>query len=177
MASTERGGTARPVPAGSLLLRHIRKLATFTEQGEIDDAAIFIESNVVVWVGLDADLPGEHAAADLVLDMSLHVVIPGGLHYTLPPSAAPNLTLFFPRILVPYGPEIFPGSLVAFQPFPLRLVYMVPWMAKGAARPPYFTAGHSLISLWCYAGLINTHHHMFQVRVHPLSPWHSSGAQ
>ena len=80
MASTDRGGTARTVPSGTVLLRHIRKLATFTAQGEIDDAAIHIAANVIVWVGADADLPVEHATADEELDLSLHVVIPGALH-------------------------------------------------------------------------------------------------
>ena len=66
------------MPAGTLLLRHIRKLATFTDQGEIDDAAVYIKGNVIVWVGPDAELPSEHTHADTALELQQHVVIPGG---------------------------------------------------------------------------------------------------
>ena len=82
MAPSPRGGTARPVPSGTLLLRHIRKLATFTDQGEIDDAAIFIDANVIAWIGRDTDLPPEFASADEAMDLSHHVVIPGELSRT-----------------------------------------------------------------------------------------------
>ena len=56
---------------------HMRRLATFTEQGELDDAAIFVRGNVVEWVGRDAELPAALSAADAVLELRDHVMIPG----------------------------------------------------------------------------------------------------
>lgn len=117
MASPERGGTARPVPSASLLLRNIRKLATFTEQGEIDGAAIYIESNIIVWVGSDLELPSEYATADEVLDLSVHVVIPGAAHFDLPLSVRPPL----PRAVASPVP-----SLVSLGTGPLALPRKVP---------------------------------------------------
>ncbi len=54
-----------------------RRLATFTDQGEIDDAAVFVRGNVVEWVGRDADLPAPLSDADAVLELHDHVMIPG----------------------------------------------------------------------------------------------------
>ena len=54
-----------------------RRLATFTEQGEINDAAVFVRGNAVEWVGRDADLPAPLSEADTVLELRDHVMIPG----------------------------------------------------------------------------------------------------
>ena len=55
----------------------MRRLATFTAQGELDDAAIFVRGNVVEWVGRDAELPAALSKADTVLELRDHVMIPG----------------------------------------------------------------------------------------------------
>ena len=72
-----RAGTVRPVPTGTILLKHIQLLATHTELGEISDAAVYVEGNVIKWVGVTADLPADSQTADLVLDMKHRVVMPG----------------------------------------------------------------------------------------------------
>ena len=56
---------------------HTLRLATFTEQGELDDAAIFVRGNVIEWVGRDAELPSALSTADTVLELRDHVMIPG----------------------------------------------------------------------------------------------------
>ncbi len=72
-----RAGTVRPVPTGTILLQHIQLLATHAELGEISDAAVYVEGNVIKWVGVTADLPADSQTADLVLDMKHRVVMPG----------------------------------------------------------------------------------------------------
>ena len=73
-----RAGTARPVPTGSILLKHIQLLATHSSDlGEISDAAVYIKGNVIRWVGVTAELPADSQTADLVLDMKYRVVMPG----------------------------------------------------------------------------------------------------
>jgi imidazolonepropionase-like amidohydrolase len=73
-----RAGTARPIPTGTLLLTRIRSLATFNYSlGEITGAAVYVEGNVIKWVGKMENLPAELTTADRVLDMSAHVVLPG----------------------------------------------------------------------------------------------------
>lgn len=65
----------------TLLLRGIRRLATMNESlGEIDDAAVFIQGNVINWVGKDNEIPAEIvllAKAGDVIDCSDRIVIPG----------------------------------------------------------------------------------------------------
>ena len=47
-----RAGKARPVPTRSLLVRDIQILATLDpELGDIRNAAIYVEGNVIKWVG------------------------------------------------------------------------------------------------------------------------------
>ena len=76
--SMGRAGTVRPVPKGTILLKHIQLLATHTADcGEISDAAVYIKGNVISWVGATADLPADNHTADLVLDMKHRVVMPG----------------------------------------------------------------------------------------------------
>lgn len=76
--SRDRAGVPRPVPCGSLLLKHIKHLATMNKElGEIADAAIYVEANVVRWVGKTSELPAEHAVADTVIDGRGLVVLPG----------------------------------------------------------------------------------------------------
>lgn len=94
-----RAGTPRSVPTGTLLLRHIQLLATFSrELGDIAgmtaslpskpvttlgtgccfaDAAIYVKANVIHWVGKTDELPQGLQKADVVQDMSNRVVIPG----------------------------------------------------------------------------------------------------
>jgi 8-oxoguanine deaminase len=73
-----RAGTARPVPTGSILLKHIQLLATHSSDlGEISDAAVYIKGNMIQWVGPTAELPADSQMADLVLDMKYRVVMPG----------------------------------------------------------------------------------------------------
>ena len=45
--------------------------------GQIRDAAIHIKGGVIAWVGPTKDLPQELTAADSVLSLADHVVIPG----------------------------------------------------------------------------------------------------
>ncbi len=73
-----RAGTARRVPTGTILLKHIQLLATHNaELGEISDAAVYVKGNVIDWVGATGDLPADSQTADLVLDMKHRVVMPG----------------------------------------------------------------------------------------------------
>lgn len=65
------------------------RLATFTEQGELSDAAVFVRDNVIEWVGRDAELPPALSTADTVLELRDHVMIPG---MRCPPS-----TIVFPE--------------------------------------------------------------------------------
>lgn len=78
MTAAPRAGVARAVPKTTLLAKHIQKLLTLNKDlGELDDAAIYVQGNVVQWVGATADLPKEYQAADEVLDLSDRVVMPG----------------------------------------------------------------------------------------------------
>ena len=73
-----RAGTVRPVPTGTILLKNIQLLSTHSaDLGEISDAAVYVEGNVIKWVGPTADLPASSQTADLVLDMKHRVVMPG----------------------------------------------------------------------------------------------------
>ena len=79
-----RGGTARPVPTTTLLLRNIQRLVTLSaDLGEIDDAAVFVRGNVIQWVGTTADLPEEFSEADTVLVMQNRVVLPGNPYHPI----------------------------------------------------------------------------------------------
>ncbi|PKU25463.1 8-oxoguanine deaminase [Telmatospirillum siberiense] len=60
----------------TLLVKNIARLATFDDEGrEIADGAILVRDNVVEAVGTTDELAGR--AADRVLDLSDHVVLPG----------------------------------------------------------------------------------------------------
>ena len=73
-----RAGSARPVPSRSLLVRDIQVLATLdAELGDIRDAAIYVQGNVIRWVGKSADLPEELSSADEVISLPDRVLIPG----------------------------------------------------------------------------------------------------
>lgn len=62
----------------TLLLKHIYYLCTQDVTiGDLRDAAVRVESNVVTWVGRTQDLPAELQAADTVLELRDSVVIPG----------------------------------------------------------------------------------------------------
>lgn len=56
----------------------IGRLATFSEfYGEIDDAAIYVQGNVIQWVGQTSLLPEQYQNADEVISLPDRVVIPG----------------------------------------------------------------------------------------------------
>ncbi|EFN55990.1 hypothetical protein CHLNCDRAFT_145361 [Chlorella variabilis] len=57
----QRGGEKRPVKAGTTLYRNATVIATFTEQADVKDGAIYVDGNVIKWV----------------VDCSDKVIIPG----------------------------------------------------------------------------------------------------
>ena len=72
-----RSGKPRSPASDSILLNHIGHLATMNDKlGEIEDAAVFVKSGVVKWVGKAKDLPSS-VKADTAIDMQDRVVIPG----------------------------------------------------------------------------------------------------
>ena len=76
--TASRAGTPRATAQTTLLAKNIQRLLTLNSKlGEIDDAAIYVKANIVQWVGTTADLPEEYKSADVVLDLSSRVVIPG----------------------------------------------------------------------------------------------------
>ena len=78
MSSLSKAGAARLVPTRSLLVRDIQLLATLdTELGDIRDAAIYIEGNVIKWVGASTQLTQLHQNAEETISLSNRVVIPG----------------------------------------------------------------------------------------------------
>ena len=85
----------------TLLLKHARLLITMDDAGTTyRDGAIFVENNVIRWVGNSADLPLKYQSADTVLDATDKVVLPGlinthhHLYQTLTRALAPNDGLF-----------------------------------------------------------------------------------
>ena len=53
-------------------------IATFDDSlGEIENGAIFVEANVIKWVGKTEELPTEYSQADCELDLANRVIIPG----------------------------------------------------------------------------------------------------
>lgn len=78
MSTTSRAGHGRPVPSRSLLVRDIQVLATLDpELGDIRDAAIYVEGNVIRWVGASGDVPKDYSTADETVSLPDRVVIPG----------------------------------------------------------------------------------------------------
>ena len=72
-----RAGSVRPVPSSSLLVRDIQILATLdTDLGDIRDAAVYVEGNVIKWVGASVDLPKD-ISADETISLPNRVLIPG----------------------------------------------------------------------------------------------------
>ena len=70
-------GSPRSVPSRSLLIRDIQILATLDAGlGDIRDAAIYVEGNVIKWVGASADIPKE-MKADETIGLPDRVLIPG----------------------------------------------------------------------------------------------------
>ena len=73
-----KGGQARPVPGKTTLLKDIQLLATLDSSlGDISDAAIFVDGNVIKWVGPTQDVPKDFASASEVICLPDRVVIPG----------------------------------------------------------------------------------------------------
>ena len=72
-----RAGSVRSVPSRSLLVRDIQILATLdTDLGDIRDAAVYVEGNVIKWVGASVDLPKDISADDTI-SLPNRVLIPG----------------------------------------------------------------------------------------------------
>ena len=72
-----RAGSPRPVPSRSLLVRDIQILATLDAGlGDIREAAIYVEDNVIKWVGASADIPKDTTADDTI-SFPNRVLIPG----------------------------------------------------------------------------------------------------
>lgn len=72
-----RAGTARSVPSRSLLVRDIQILATLDpDLGDIKDAAVYVEGNIIKWVGASVDLP-KSISADETICLPDRVLIPG----------------------------------------------------------------------------------------------------
>ena len=104
-----RAGTVRQVPSGTILLKHIQLLATHNaDLGEISDAAVYVEGNVIKWVGVTADLPSSSQTADLVLDMKHRVVMPGLVnshHHSETPLAMHTSVTSAASCSYPYRPQ------------------------------------------------------------------------
>ena len=59
-------------------LQNVECIATFDDSlGEIKNGAIYVEANVITWVGKTAELPKQYSNADCELDLSNRVMIPG----------------------------------------------------------------------------------------------------
>ena len=59
------------------LPQDIGTLATFSELGDIQDAAVYSQGSSIEWVGRTCDLPERYQAADTVLSLPDRVVLPG----------------------------------------------------------------------------------------------------
>lgn len=72
-----RAGVPRPVPTETVVYADIFALETLSDEiGEVRDAAIAVEGNVIAWVGKTSDLPDKYASARRV-SLENQVVIPG----------------------------------------------------------------------------------------------------
>ena len=72
-----RAGSVRPVPSRSLLIKSVQILATLdTDLGDIRDAAVYVEGNVIKWVGASSDIP-KGISADETISLPNRVLIPG----------------------------------------------------------------------------------------------------
>ena len=58
-------------------MQDIATLATLSDQGDFQDAAVYISGSSIEWVGRTADLPETYQHADTVLSLADHVVVPG----------------------------------------------------------------------------------------------------
>ena len=73
-----RAGSAALTSTSSVLLRDIQLLATLNDEyGDIADAAIYLQGNVIRWVGKTSAIPDQLQKADTVLSLPDRVVIPG----------------------------------------------------------------------------------------------------
>ena len=85
----------------SLLIKHARLLITMDDAGNsYADGAIFVQDNVIQWVGKSAEIPPQYKTADTILNATDKVVLPGlvnthhHLYQTLTRALAPNSGLF-----------------------------------------------------------------------------------
>jgi predicted amidohydrolase YtcJ len=61
-----------------MLLQHIDHLWTADDTlGEIADAAVVVQDNVIVWVGDSCDIPDQYLTDTQQIDLSGHIVTPG----------------------------------------------------------------------------------------------------
>ena len=61
-----------------VLVQNVTVLETLNKDiGQIRDAAVYVKGGVIAWVGPTRDLPQDLTAADTILSLSDHVVIPG----------------------------------------------------------------------------------------------------
>ena len=61
-----------------VLVQNVTVLETLNKGiGQIRDAAVYVKGGVIAWVGPTRDLPQDLTAADTILSLSDHVVIPG----------------------------------------------------------------------------------------------------
>jgi cytosine/adenosine deaminase-related metal-dependent hydrolase len=62
----------------TLLLRDIKQLITMDPQlGDISNAAVFVEDNLIAWVGQSSSIPPQYQEADTVLSLPTHLIHPG----------------------------------------------------------------------------------------------------
>lgn len=62
---------------GTLLVTSIRLLATMADAGEVNRAAIYVQNNVIQFAGKMEQLPDDMQKADVELDGSDLIIIPG----------------------------------------------------------------------------------------------------
>lgn len=85
----------------SILLKNARLLITMNDAGEtIPDGALFVQDNVIEWVGKSSEIPAGYATAVRTIDATDKVVLPGlvnthhHLYQTLTRALAPDSALF-----------------------------------------------------------------------------------
>lgn len=129
--------------AETLLISNIKLLATFSAHGDIADAAIYVRGPEIEWVGRADEIPDVYSRATTMLDLAECVVIPGTLDWV---KLAGDLQRSVEcRRVQPNNPrtDLHPICLVAVLRHQAAL----------------------LSTCSTFAGLVNSHHHMFQVGI------------
>ncbi len=85
----------------TILVKNARLLITMNDAGEsVADGAMFVRDNVIAWVGKSDEIPDGMETADLIIDATDKVVLPGlinthhHLYQTLTRAMAPDSALF-----------------------------------------------------------------------------------